>query len=141
MKLHEMFPSRYLKQADFPEDMIVTIDKLCMENVAPQDKAEEVKPVLYFRELVRGLVLNRGNGETLSGIFGSDDDGDWVGGRVIVYVDPSIMFAKKRVGGIRLKAAPRKKKGGHFDDLADDLPFDRTMPPAPDDDETQQEIR
>jgi hypothetical protein len=101
MNLKEMYPSKYLKKEDFPAPRTFTVKMVCTESIK-SDNGNENKPILYFQELPKGMVLNRGNGDILGETYGYDTD-LWVGKPVEVYVDPSVMFGGKRVGGLRLR--------------------------------------
>ena len=101
MKFGQMFPSNYLKKEDFPSPRLFTIKQLAMEEIQG-DHGKEIKPVMYFADVEKGMVLNKGNGETCAEAFGEETDG-WAGKRIEVYCDPSVSFGGKRVGGIRLR--------------------------------------
>lgn len=104
MLIGKMLPSNYLKQADFDTSgLIVTVAHLKHENVAPGDGAPEHKWVLYFKEFEKGLVLNTININTLAMACGSDETDNWTGKEVIVYVDKTISFGGKVVGGLRIR--------------------------------------
>jgi hypothetical protein len=49
------------------------------------------------------LVLNQANGDALFEMTGHDDPAKWIGRRIEVYHDPSVTYAGKRIGGIRLR--------------------------------------
>ena len=66
MKIHELFPSTYLKAIDLDgAPLRVTIEKLALENVSREDP-NEFKPVLHFVGIDRGLVLNITNGKSIA---------------------------------------------------------------------------
>ena len=48
-------------------------------------------------------MLNSTNAQLCSAILGSDDTDDWKGKRVVLYVDPTVMYAGQVVGGIRVR--------------------------------------
>jgi hypothetical protein len=129
MKLAELLPSTYLKKEDFPTPALLTIDRLERVNVAPEGQPPENKWALYFQELDRALVLNSTNIQTLGALLGDDTD-NWLGHKVVAYHDPSVAYAGKLVGGIRLRApkqqakpAPAPAAANPLADLEDDLPF------------------
>lgn len=135
MKIAELLPSTYLKKEDFPTPALLTIDRLERVNVAPEGQPPENKWALYFAELERALVLNSTNIQTLGALLGDDTD-NWIGHKTVAYHDPSVAYAGKLVGGIRLRApkqqaqqakpaapAPATAAAGPFDDMADDLPY------------------
>jgi hypothetical protein len=131
MNFTDLYPSRYLTKGNFEKPALLTISRIEVENVAPDNMAPERKPVLFFAELEQGMVLNKTNGNTVASLYGANTDG-WIGQRIVVYNDPSVRDPGGRiVGGIRLRApkpqavapAPAPAAGSGFDDLDDDIPF------------------
>lgn len=131
-KIGEMIESKYLKQSDVEEDTTVTIEKVGKANVAPKGEEAEYKWLVRFTELPKPMVLNSTNIKRLAKACGSDDTDDWIGKKVVVYVDPDVEFAGNVVGGLRIRASQPKPQtrqqqpapnGGKFDDMADDIPF------------------
>lgn len=95
--------SAYLKKEDFPSPEVLTISEVREEQVtAPGDKPK-AKVVLYFNDRDKGLVLNQANGDALFDITGDDDPEKWIGRSVEAYNDRNVMYAGKRVGGVRLR--------------------------------------
>ena len=129
-KLSEMLPSRFLKKDDVPQPMLVTMNDLEQVNVAPDGKPAENKWTLSFGELDKPLVLNSTNMNAIAAVYGDDSDG-WLGKQIVLYHDPNVSFGGKLVGGLRLRAPknvkpaakPAPASKGHFDDMADDIPF------------------
>lgn len=106
MNINSAFKGNYLKQADLGGKRIaVTIDRVAVEDVGG-DNGKEEKPVLYFRGHERGLVLNRTNADEITAIVGDPETDRWAGAKVVLYVDPNVKYAGKRVGGIRVMAMP-----------------------------------
>lgn len=101
MKVSRMFPSKYLSKDDLPEPEVFTIDTVEMDLIQNEDGKEE-KPILYFADDRKPLILNKTNAEILASEFGPDSD-DWVGQDIELYVDPSIRFGKQKIGGIRVR--------------------------------------
>lgn len=102
MKRGEAFPSRWLAQGDLSSPVIATIDAVRNETI-PGDNEDADKPVLYFKnDQLKKMILNSANWTTLESAFGDESD-NWSGKQIEVYVDPSIMFGKKRVGGVRIR--------------------------------------
>lgn len=96
--------SKYLKAADFPAPKLLTI-----ERVDEEDVGDEAKLVVYFAEVEQGVVLGKTTLAAIVDALGSDETDDWVGYPIVVYNDPTVMYAGKRTGGIRF----RKPKGEH----------------------------
>lgn len=101
--------SKTFAAQSFPHDLVLTltITKVQAEEVG-QDK--EVKPVAYFKEDPRGLVLNKTNYGRLARALGSTDVDRWVGVRIELSYDPSVQFGGKEVGGLRVKPLTAAKK-------------------------------
>jgi hypothetical protein len=102
MKISQMIESKYLKQADAEDDVIVTITKVGQANIAKDDEPPEMKWMVRFAEFNKPMVLNRTNISLLGNFLGDDTD-DWIGKQVILYNDESIQFAGKVTGGLRFK--------------------------------------
>ena len=134
MKIGDMIESKYLKQSDVEEDTPVTIKALKKVNVARDDEDPEYRWTCMFNEFPKSMVLNVTNLKRLAKALGDDSD-EWIGGTVILYVDPDIEFGGNVVGGLRIKGKPRAKpntKPSHPTDedvncklreAEDDIPF------------------
>lgn len=133
-KIGEMIESKYLKQSDVDADVVVTVQKVGKANVAPKGEEPEYKWLIRFNEFEKPMVLNSTNIKRLAKACASDDTEGWIGKQVVLYVDPDVEFAGNVVGGLRIKAhrpSPTtgtkqvmpQQTGGHFDDMADDIPF------------------
>ena len=102
MKIRDMFPSKYLSKEDLTKSRVLTIESVVMEEVESEDGKVE-KPVCYWKEKdSKPLILNRTNGEVLRERCG-DDSEQWIGKQIEVYVDLSIRFGNKKIGGIRVR--------------------------------------
>ena len=107
MDINAAFPSRFLKAADLRDaSPIVTIERVEMEEVGAQGQPKEQKPVVYFKDKVRGLVLNKTNANAITRIAGSPDTEDWVGVHVELFV-AQVEFAGDMMSAIRVRA-PKK---------------------------------
>jgi hypothetical protein len=121
MKIGSAFPSKHLKQEDLGGQRVtVVMDRVEIETVGQGDEAEE-KPVLYFKGKEKGLALNRTNASIISNIVGTEETNDWLGKRIVLYVDPNVFYAGKRTGGIRVAepgtvTAPQPTPGPADDD-------------------------
>ena len=136
MRIDAAYPSKYLKTADLQGRAVrVTIERFEIEEVGDGDR----KPVLYFANKDRGIVLNRTNADTVSAAYGEETD-EWIGQTIELYPDKT-RFAGKMVDCIRVRVprvatAPRLEpkapaNGGHHtkrnpppaQDLDDEIPF------------------
>jgi hypothetical protein len=74
---------------------------------------EQSKGVIYFRELKRGWVINRTNGESMNAMFGKETN-DWIGKRVTLRAE-DVQVGKKMDMGIRVVGSPDIKAPVTFD--------------------------
>jgi len=132
-KISEMTESKFLKQSDIDEDgTVLTVKRLGRENVARDDEPEEQKWILYFKEVAKGMVLNVTNIQLMALACASEDTDDWVGQSVTIYVDHSVSFGGKLVGGLRVRPKPKTKpapaKKAVDDGMDDDIPWTQDKP-------------
>jgi hypothetical protein len=110
MNIDQAFPSNYLKSSDVPGDpgegeLVYTITNVKVEDMG-QDEDAERKPVLYFREIDKGMVLNKTNASVVKGLYGPETD-DWTGERVTIYI-AEVTFQGRLVPALRIRS--RKPK-------------------------------
>jgi hypothetical protein len=110
-KTSEMRESKFLKQSDIGTGALMTIESCDKHNVAKEGAEPEHKWCLSFEESDKPLVLNRTNIQLCERIFGSDDTDEWIGKKIVLYVDPNVSYAGELVGGIRVRA-PKVKTNG-----------------------------
>jgi hypothetical protein len=143
MKRSERFPSRFVKAADLPQGgKVVRIDRLEMEEVG-QGKDKEIKPVLYFKNATKVLVLNSTNDEQIGKLLGSDDDRDWGGGKICLY--PTVTkFGKDMVDCIRIRAVDGEAKEAKTKTTESDAESENPAPsesrPLPSKDESDVDV-
>lgn len=130
-KVGEMIESKYLKQSDVSDEMVVTVQKVGKANVAREGDEPEYKWLVRFEELPKPMVLNSTNIKRLARACNSDDTDEWTGKKVTLYVDPDVEFGGNVVGGLRIKSAKQpvqtktvqNKGSGPMGDMSDDVPF------------------
>ena len=106
MKINSAFPSKYLKaDVDITEDVIVTIKSIKVENVGQAGKQEQ-KPVVFFQELDKGLVLNKTNANMISKIAKTDETDDWKGTKIRL-IATEVEYQGEIVMGIRVREIKR----------------------------------
>ena len=102
MKRSEAFPSNYLSKEDCTPPIIATIASLGRKTLKSDD-GDETKTVMNFREeQYKPLILNNTNWLICEDAFGEDSD-SWLGKKIELYNDPTVMFGKDRKGGIRIR--------------------------------------
>lgn len=118
MNIDSAFPSKYLKAADIGEtDLALTIKEVVMETVGQGEEAEG-KPIIYFNETEKGLVLNKTNTNTIKGLYTAETD-NWVGKTIALFAT-EVDFAGKQTLALRVRMkAPAKTNGHTAPSLAD----------------------
>jgi hypothetical protein len=123
-----LYPSKYISADDLKGRHIpVTISKLKREMLKRRNGEQEVKPILYFEETKKGLVVNVTNLKLIWSILGSKNSDDWTGKRVTLYSTP-VQFGDQMMEGVRI-AAVNKGNGANKQvapapaiDPSDDVP-------------------
>lgn len=118
MNLKEAYPGKYLRHAELKgHDVRVEMDFVECEEMKDFDSNKMVeKPVLYFKNRRRGVVLNKTNWRTIAKAFGDESDG-W-GGRDIVLFPTTTPVAGEEKACLRVRA-PKDDQDG----MSDDIPF------------------
>lgn len=107
MHISRLRDSRFLKKEDCDPPITVTIKTLTEENVAMEGQNPDYRWALHFDELDKPMILNSTNGQSVAEITGSEETDEWSGQKVMLYMDPSVMFGGKKMGGIRIRK-PKK---------------------------------
>lgn len=129
MNINQAFPSKYLKAADAEDgDLVLTIARVKMETIGQGAKAEQ-KPVVYFNEVEKGMVLNKTNAKMIGSIAKSDDTDDWTGVKVRV-IATEVEFQGDLVMSLRVRT-PQKAKGSTARESAEAPPVDLTEDQIP----------
>ena len=99
MKISQAFPSKYLRAADLEDKPHrVVMSAVRMEDIA---SGEDHKPVLYFKNHQKGVVLNKTNSRTISQAYGDDTD-NWAGKSIIIF-SAMVDFRGDQVEAIRVR--------------------------------------
>ena len=128
--------SRFLTQRDVDPAVLATIAKFEEVNVAVEGAEPTMEWILHFRELEKPLILKPTNGELLKALTGSKEFADWIGYKVVLYVEPNVFFAGKRTGGIRCRAPknqPKKQPDTHEEGF--ETQVDEFSSPPPEEEE------
>lgn len=100
MKMSECFPSKFLKAADLPagREARLTISYVEMQ---PMEQTGDAKPVAFFENQQKGLVLNVTNAGTIAESYGDETDA-WIGRQIILYAARTT-FAGRPVPCLRVR--------------------------------------
>lgn len=106
----QLFPSRFLKaEDDFEEGetKTLTIDRWEQEELG-RGQNKETKPVLYFKEINKGLVLNKTNAAIIAETLNLGTLEEWVGKQITLFTMEVDSFGDI-VRAIRVKAKAKGK--------------------------------
>jgi hypothetical protein len=97
--------AKYLSHADISDhdDTVLTIKSYEQETMGQGKDAVE-KWVLYFREIKKGLGLNKTNGKMLCKLFNNDDMDAWIGQKIAIYVKDDVEYQGEILSAIRVRS-------------------------------------
>lgn len=98
MNINEEFPSKWLKATDLNgQQPTYTIREVSREDIGD----DGFKPVIFFNEVAKGVVLNKTNATNISEAYGPETDA-WIGKPVILFTT-WVDFQGKSVEAIRIR--------------------------------------
>jgi len=125
--VNDLKSSKFLTKYDVTPPVLVTIKSFEQIDVSMENQAPDMKWCLHFKELDKPLVLNVTNGMLVEAIMykvhglplslpnPEDEEKEdaimagnlnmWIDKEIVLYNDPSVMFAGKLTGGIRVRAS------------------------------------
>ena len=83
--------------------ILVTINNITEENVAPESRPERIKYVLHFKENYKPWAPGVETLGVINQIAGTGNVDDWSGTKLVLYIDPNVSFQGKVTGGIRCR--------------------------------------
>lgn len=122
MTLDAAVPSKsnYLSKEDCDPPVLAEIAYMTQDEIEG-DRGTETRAVLHFNGDLKPMILNNTNKELLKAITGARTVSEVRGKKIVCYNDPSIMFGKKMVGGIRIRAPKQQHVPEQTFD--DDIPY------------------
>ena len=109
----DAFPSNFLKAADLNNRTIkLKMDKVIFEEIGQE---KDKKPVLYFAEVKKGLVLNKTNATTIGSVHGQELEG-WTGKEIELF-EQTVPFQGQNVAAIRCRAVTEAPLGDPNDPI------------------------
>lgn len=124
MDIDSAFPGKYLKASDLKDrDARVVIGQVVME-VMNDGKS---KPVIFFRNKGKGLVLNISNKNTIKEMFGAQTE-QWIDKQITLY-PTKVEMRGEMVDAIRIRyVEPPKPKNVEpaqslADEMSDEIPW------------------
>ena len=82
--MNDLFPSPYLTAHDVAHKPTVTIKSFSKKTMKNKQGEDEIKPVIFFNEFEKGMVLNKTNANTIAALYGPTLE-DWIGERVTLH--------------------------------------------------------
>ncbi len=114
-RMTDLKESRTLTKEDVEPPVVLTIERFTREKIGAEGQQEE-KWMVNFKELPKALVLNVTNNDILIELFGNLEIEEYAGKVITLYSDPNVMFAGKKVGGIRIRAPEKGDRSPGFND-------------------------
>lgn len=97
--INDVFPSKYLKASDLKgREVTVAIRELVMEKIG-----DDTKPILYFMNKEKGMVLNKTNSMNIAIAYGPETEA-WAGHPVTLFA-AWVDYQGKQVQGLRVRVA------------------------------------
>lgn len=100
--INQMLTSKYLSKHDLASPIIAHIRGVALDSGGRNN--EDPRWLMYFSEVRKPMRMNNTILRYLAETIGPNSD-TWIGKKVKVYVDHSIMMAGQVVGGVRLQVA------------------------------------
>lgn len=90
-----LYDSTYLRAWDLPpnQDIVLTIERVNGEEIQGKEKDKYRRPVVFFRGKKKGLVLNKGMGKAIRGMYGRVVRG-WVGKQIAIFTTQERAFGE-----------------------------------------------
>lgn len=110
MKRSEMYPSKYLSADDIDGEVVVTIKSVRMETMKDNEGQEQEKPVVFFKESQKAMVLNKTNADRIFEQVDEDTD-NWPGKQITLIVESVTAFGETK-WAIRVKPTRPAPKAG-----------------------------
>jgi hypothetical protein len=94
MNVNDIFPTRFVAAADLNgKSFTLTIRSVTLEDMQSHDNKTVTKPVAWFTNAAKGLVLNRTNTMIIADLYGPETDA-WAGKRITIYATKVRAFGK-----------------------------------------------
>lgn len=96
--INDVFPSKYLKASDLKgREVTVAMRELVMEKIG-----DDTKPILYFMNKEKGMVLNKTNSMNIAIAYGPETEA-WAGHSITLFAS-WVDYQGKQVQGLRVRA-------------------------------------
>lgn len=96
MNLTEIYPRRFASGSDLVHSLIVTVSNVAIESMYSGNGQTVEKPVIYFKETKKGVVLCKTLAYQVADILGSTDTSTWIGQQITLVPDTLMVAGKPR---------------------------------------------
>lgn len=96
MNLTEVYPRRFASGTDLAHSVIVTVSNVAIESMYSGNGQTVEKPVIYFKETKKGVVLCKTLAYQIADILGSTDTSTWIGQQITLVPDTLMVAGKPR---------------------------------------------
>ena len=100
MQKNVALPSKYLNGSDVGAQLFKLVIKSISMETMENDGAS--KPVMYFTEAVKGMVINSTNWDNMSMVFGDESD-NWIGKQIEMYTEATRTPNGQPTRGVRIR--------------------------------------
>jgi len=99
MNLSELFPRKYASGEDLMgAPLTLTITRVSLETMSSGSfSSNEIKPVVYFSEIKKGVVLNKTLAFQIAEIIGTKETEQWSGKVITLFPEPLTVAGRNRV--------------------------------------------
>ena len=95
MRVELMFPSKYLRAADFMGKSVTkTISAVDSEKLRLADNSKVKKYIIHFEDTEKMLVLNKTNAYAIADVLDERDAAKWIGKQITLYPTTCEAFGK-----------------------------------------------
>lgn len=108
------YNSDYLGAWDLPENQDVIVQVKNVETKEIKGKGgRDIKPVMYFENNIKPLILNKTNCKSIEKALGTPYEDEWIGRKLQFYVDPAVSTPEGITSAVRIRDfAPEVVNGG-----------------------------
>ena len=116
LDMNELLASKWMAKEDVPQQGVDLLMRAVTQESVGEDLEDKV--ALHFHGSYKPLLLNRTNTRIIMSLYGPKTDA-WVNQPICVYNDPTISYAGRLTGGVRVRMPQQTR------------PAAATVPPAP----------
>lgn len=102
MRTNELIKSKFWRAADLQAMAPIVLTMVELTEEVMGRGSRDVKFVLWFREHLKGLQINKTRLKVLEAAYGPETD-LWMGRKVRLSFDPTVEFGGRMVGGVKLE--------------------------------------